>query len=188
MHRQLNENEKYVETFESFYLTADQKQIAIVGKRYHYVFNAPAEVLNALTSDLHPIMDAAFLGFSVAVDQTITGTYKIYIDTRYRELNAAQTEKLKQLGFLYNGGWSLTGSLQGIRYEPTSNFALDGNSTHLNKTHSVLIEELPTQGEKTRRKLLSPIAKVADGVVTIASIPLIPIFILVAAGSCPACR
>ena len=81
MHRQLNENEKYVETFESFYLTADQKQIAIVGKRYHYVFNAPAEVLNALKSDLHPIMDAAFLGFSVAVDQNIKGTYKIYIDT-----------------------------------------------------------------------------------------------------------
>lgn len=182
----LNRNTSYNEKINGFFISSDKKIIAIVGAKYHYVFDAPSELLAALDPILHPaINQATFSNFRVDRDNRITGDIKLYTISK---LSTQQKELAERAGFNSTNSNMWAGmQLSGTRY-----LAKESESPvvqRLNREYFVAVEEEPSIAGKTLRVAATPITVAADGAVILGAVVLSPIWLpIVLTNVCWVCK
>ncbi len=176
MTTQLHEPKYYTETFSAMYITQDQKQIVILGPRYHYIFQAPAELVRLVQSELHADLRASFDDFEVAADQTITGRYDLSLSLGKASLTPEKEALAQALGMAprVRGEWTTKGTLKGQRYAAGDAHRGSEAMTPLNRSYSVSIREQPTAGEAMAKIALTPVTVAVDGALMIAAVVLLP--------------
>ena len=158
----------YREAVSAVYITADHSQIAVLGAHHHYVFDAPPALGKLLKSDLHKDLVGQFDEFRVDATNTMSGTVQV------------------MLGAAHGAGTPLlTANLRGRRYAARELRVGNAQATELNRTYSVLVQEPSSPCDPA---LPSPVHQAANGLLSIAMLPLLPLFILHAIGTCIACR
>lgn len=177
MTARLHELKSYVETFSAMYITQDGRQIVILGPRYHYVFQAPVELVRLVQSELHPDLQANFDDFVVAADQTISGRYDLRLSLQKDRDTPERGALAQSMGMAprVRGEWTISGTLKGQRYAARESSQASDAMTPLNRSYTVTIQEQPSAGEAMRRIALTPVTLAADGVLMIASVILLPL-------------
>ncbi|WP_448091612.1 hypothetical protein [Pseudomonas lini] len=152
----------YTEEVSSILITADDKQIVFLGARYHYIFSAPPELLSVLRSSIHASLVAEFNPFTVFEDQRIVGEFSLKLVT-----NAIETQKkeVRDNIFQLNNIF-----LEGERFS-ASNIS-DAKLEPLQHSYHVNINESSGDGYWHSPEV-SPIQKVAGGILLIGLIPLL---------------
>ncbi|MBS1142634.1 MAG: hypothetical protein H6R14_40 [Proteobacteria bacterium] len=177
-----NDRDNYRETVGSVLLSADGKTLAVIGKDYHYLFDAPDAIKAVLQPDLRDIVNVHFQTFSVDAAQRITGGYTMNIA---KTASAEQKDKAIAAGFkpLPNGTLNFSGSLTGTRYS-ANGIQAENTAQKLRKDYSINVSAEKSAGAKaasTAGKLLvTPITLAADGVLFLVAVPLL---LIVAMGS-----
>lgn len=169
------DRETYTESVDSVLVSADGKTLAILGKEYHYLFEAPETLKLLLQSDLRDVVQASFHTFSVDASQRISGTYFLNLG---KNVTPEQKEKALAAGFKASpsGALGYNGSLSGTRYA-ANGVQATAASQKLRKTYTISISAEKSAGAKAAttagKLLLTPITLAADGVLIIAAIPLL---------------
>jgi hypothetical protein len=173
--RKLYTPPQYRETVTSFLISQDGKKLVVLGKNYHYVFDMPPSLKQVLFSSFRKAIDANLYNFNVTTEQIVTGDYLLTI-----KKNAADKERESAIeaGFVSDRvhGISLSGSLKGIRYS-AAGFQAESVQT-FNHPYAVVVSEQQTSGQNAAKILLTPITVAADGVLTLAGIPLFTWFLV----------
>lgn len=168
------------ETVDQLYITGDKKNFVILGEKYHYIVPVDPELGKAITSDLHPRMQAEFEPIYVDDNQQINGTLLLRISD-IDKLDHSQVSEAKALGFYLRSSENTMVSyfsFTGHRYNTTIDLTAQ-RPTKLNKTYTLEVH-VHHQKNKVVQVLMTPITVAADGVSMIISIPLIP-FVFAAA-------
>ncbi|WP_156811389.1 hypothetical protein [Cupriavidus sp. USMAHM13] len=172
------EYESYRETISQILVSRDGKAIVILGDKYHYIFDADSDLLAAISSDLHPRLKARFGRFDVDTEGKIRGSLYLGLDDAVSDEARSQAAAL---GFKAGGQGdkpSLTRAyhLSGTRYS-AAKFELPGEAKQLNQAYEVHVSAAKSIGAKKALVLLTPVTVAADGVLSLLSIPLIPVVI-----------
>jgi len=162
---------EYKEVVSSVLFTEDMKKIVIIGKDYHYIFDAPEALMRSLRSNLHARMHASFYPFDVHTDQSITGKLSLLID---EDLSAEEVEEAIGLGFKprVESGYVLHMELSGIRYD-SGGIQATAPSQRLNKTYTITVSVDHTAMGYAGRALLTPVTVAADGAVIVGGTVLV---------------
>ena len=177
--------DNYSEKVSSVLLSADGKTLAVIGKEFHYLFDAPEPLKAVLQPELRGIVDASFNSFKVEGNQRIAGTYFLRIG---KNASAEQKEKALAAGFKASpsGELHFNGSLSGTRYA-ANGIEATAASQKLNKEYTITVMVEKSAGSKaastTGKILLTPITLAADGVLIIAAVPLLLILMIGSAAS-----
>lgn len=168
---ELYRRKEYKEVVSSVLFTEDMKKIVIIGKDYHYIFDAPEALVRSLRSGLHARMHARFYPFDVHADQRITGKLSLLIDV---ELSAEEVEQAMGLGFKprVESGYVLHMELSGIRYD-SGGIQATAPSQRLNKTYTVSVSVDHTAMGYAKRAALTPVTVAADGVLMVVGFVLL---------------
>lgn len=150
----------YDETITSFLMTKDTNTLAVIGNKYHYIFQINDNLKSFLLSDIRKESQVSFKSFFVDLNNTIAGGYSIHIP-----INKIEKQKTKQwlqeIGFQKNDYYKqymLQGEIKGKRY-----LAKEIPSEYkFNKPYKLNIEEEPSKFRKTASTMLSPITYSAD--------------------------
>ncbi len=168
----------YTEQVASLLISQDRKQLVVLGDQYHYVFEAPADLLRLLESTLKPRLSAAIGPFHVALDGSTQGGYQVFLPP---DLSEDEAELAQSLGFAKSAsetpGWFLTRPLQGKRYVVGNTFRAARSPHLLNRAYTVTVEALEAPGQKTVEQLATPVAIASDGVLLIYYAALAPLLI-----------
>lgn len=162
----LSKVKTYTEEISTFLITQDGKQLIVVGKEHHYIFEANDTLKFILTWPEKKRVKAEFgNGFSINPDQIVTGSYTLTVDAE-RNLTQEAGDLLISKGFQYNTTkktLSYTDKLQGKRYL-ADKFKLP-SAMQLNQKYTIPMYEsyLPATNV-VKRILLTPLAVVGDGV------------------------
>ena len=162
---------EYKEEVSSVLFTEDMKKIVIIGKDYHYIFDAPEALVRSLRSNLHARMHASFYPFDVHTDQRITGKLSLLID---EDLSAEEVEEAIGLGFKprVESGYVLHMELSGIRYD-SGGIQATAPSQRLNRTYTITVSVDHTAMGYAGRALLTPVTVAADGAVIVGGTVLV---------------
>lgn len=160
--RKLMEN-AYFETVSFFLVSQDGNKIAVLGEKYHYIFNTSASLVRTLQSPIRPVLAAIMEPFEVNKDEAVSGNYSIYLTHEATEDDEAQA---RAMGFRSSKfpRPHISGRLEGRRYS-AANFPLDAiRKQKFNKPYrvKVYVERSAVDSAKT---LLTPITVTADGVI-----------------------
>ena len=174
----------------SILISQDNKNIVVVDKEYHYIFDAPDVLTRTLTSPYHKFVKGSLGSFHVDGSGAITGSYLLSI-------GKDAPEKVKAdgiaVGFVYAGeNLIYGGKLSGYRYS-SGGIQAKVDSQRLNKTYIVDITAEQSTLEKSAKSLLTPITVAADGVLLIGGIYLMSAYWLGLLAGClfqddPMCR
>jgi hypothetical protein len=168
----------YKEYVRSVLVSADERQIVVLGTQYHYVVQAPKELVDVLKSDVRKIVFADFS--STSVDSN--GDLLCFLDLYAKPTLVAEEERLGALGFKEVGDhdarkMKLSFRLLGKRYTAIDKFNLP-SSYELNQMYEVSVLEPNHPLLKTVGAVLaSPVTLAADGVLLLGSVVLFPISI-----------
>jgi hypothetical protein len=179
------DHENYVEKVGSVLISADGKTLAIIGKEYHYLFDAPQAIKAALDPDLREVVNASFQTFSVDLAQHITGGYTLNIT---QNATTAQKEKAIAAGFtpLPAGNLKFTGTLSGTRYA-ANGIQAENTAQKLRQDYTINVSAEKSAGAKAATQagklLVTPITLAADGVLILLAVPLLLIIAIGSAGS-----
>lgn len=170
---------EYKDVVSSVLFTEDMKKIVIIGKDYHYIFDAPEALVRSLRSSLHARMHASFYPFDVHTDQHITGKLSLLID---EGLSAEEVEQAMGLGFKprKNGGYFQYIELSGTRYD-SGGIQATAPSQRLNKTYTITVRVDHTASDYAARAVLTPVTVAADGVLMVVGFSLILVLLHVGA-------
>ncbi|MCG2575911.1 hypothetical protein LZ012_02755 [Dechloromonas sp. XY25] len=175
------DRETYTETVDSVLVSADGKTLAVLGKDYHYLFEAPPAIKLLLESDLREVVDASFHTFMVDANQHISGGYFLRLG---KNASPEQKDKALAAGFKPQpSGGTLTynGTLSGTRYA-ANGIQATAASQKLRKTYTITISAEKSAGSKAAstagKLLLTPITLAADGVLILLAAPLLLIFVI----------
>jgi hypothetical protein len=165
----------YTETISSVLLSEDSKHLVAIGSNHHYVFDAPAPLVAALHSSLHPRLSAEFSTFHVDPQATITGEYKLLLGGGLTPGDQASAEGL---GFARDadGHWSEAGTLSGRRYTGWT-YKAGEHQEKLNKAYAIEITVEAHHGDAVVESLDTPIRVTADGIQMLYYLPLAPVLI-----------
>lgn len=172
--------ENYREKVGSVLISADGKTLAIIGKEYHYLFDAPEPIKAILDPGLQDVVNVHFQTFSVDSAQCITGGYTLNI---VKTATAEQKEKAIAAGFkpLPAGNLSFTGKLSGTRYS-ANGIQAENAAQKLRQEYPINVSAEKSAGAKaasTAGKLLvTPVTLAADGVLILVAVPLLLIFVV----------
>jgi len=179
------DRENYIEKVGSVLISADGKTLAIIGKEYHYLFDAPQAIKAALDPDLRDVVNVNFQTFSVDSAQRITGGYTLNI---VKAATAEQKEKAVASGFkpLPAGNLSFTGTLNGTRYA-ANGIQAESATQKLRQEYTINVSAEKSAGAKAvtqaGKLLVTPVTLAADGVLILLAVPLLLIFAIGSAGS-----
>lgn len=115
------------ETVSSVLVTQDGKKLVVMTPQYHYIFDLPPTILNALRGDFHPSVDAAFQHFRVDSKGRVTGDVTLLVTDPHPAVVAAALAA----GFARNGNVAyFATTLQGERFkagnvQPTEQYRLN---------------------------------------------------------------
>ncbi|WP_321788125.1 hypothetical protein [Burkholderia pyrrocinia] len=168
----LYKDDAYSENVSGFMITEDGKKLVVLGTRYHYIFDLPAQLRPVLLSGYRKSLRTTFAGFH-ASGGSVTGHYRIVLpkDASDDDRRAAAAD-----GFTAEqAGLVLEGDIDGKRYS-TEGFAEKGNGATqpFNRPYSVYIRESPSVVGMGLRILATPITVAADGVLVLGGIVLVP--------------
>jgi hypothetical protein len=159
------ESHAYTETVSAFLITSDGKNLVVLGDNYHYIFNAPLNLIQTLQASFHPLISANLSGFTVK-DNEVSGQYELTLDPKATDEHKAAARKI---GYeLYpDGSMVLRDTLSGTRYS-AKDFNAAAIKNKFNKTYQVEVSELRKVGGGPGPKiLLTPITIAADGALII---------------------
>ena len=161
---------RYEEEVSSVLFTEDMKKIVIIGKDYHYIFDAPEALVRSLRSGLHARMRARFYPFDVHADQRITGKLALLID---EDMAAEEVEQAMDMGFKpgSDSGYFLTINLSGIRYD-SGGIQATAPSQRLNRTYTITVSVDHTAMGYAGRAVLTPVTVAADGILAVGMMTL----------------
>jgi hypothetical protein len=166
----------FVEEVSSFLITADGKQLIVVGKQHHYIFAANDETLKfILTWPEKKRVKAGFENFVINSNQAVSGMYTLTVDAT-QDLTAESNQLLVSKGFVNNTTQkTLTyhGALHGTRYL-ADKFVLPA-TMQLNQKYTITMREdyaYSSASSVLGRLLLTPLAIAADGLLLIGGIPV----------------
>lgn len=108
--------EGYEERIDSLAISPSGDALVILGSQFHYVFNTPRSLLDALRSDLRREFSASFQSFELDSLSDIHGQWNLLLTER--SLNQDAARLARSLGFVSNGAGMLllTGGIIGKRY------------------------------------------------------------------------
>lgn len=164
----------YSEALRGVLISADKKTLVVVADKFHYIFQAPPQILTALDSRLQPaIGGVGFHSFHVDAENKVTGTVTLLVR---REASLEQVELAKQAGFkLTSGMWWANVPIRGERYTARDKSQLPLQK--LNQEYTVEITEAPGTLARVGRAAVTPVAVAADGVLIIGAVVLSPIWL-----------
>ena len=177
------EDSKYDETLSTFLITADRKQLVVLGNKYHYIFEMPPGLATVLNAPYRPKIDTAFDDFEAHSD-TITGQYTMRLDDSDAPTGSDVRERALADGFKKDGAYlALEGKISGKRYLPNDVTPSSVPQAFNHPYHVKVTEKLGAVG-KGAKLALSPITMAADGALGLLGFALFPIalttFIIVA--------
>ncbi|UVE68874.1 hypothetical protein L2Y90_19105 [Burkholderia pyrrocinia] len=168
----LYKDDAYSEHVSGFMITEDGKKLVVLGARYHYIFDLPAQLRPVLQSGYRKSLRTSFAGFH-ASGGSVTGHYRIVLPK-----NASEDDRQAAAadGFAAApAGLVLEGDIDGKRYS-TEGFAAQDKAAAqpFNRPYSVSIKESPSVVGMGLRILATPITVAADGVLVLGGIVLVP--------------
>ncbi|MPV66210.1 hypothetical protein [Burkholderia sp. BE17] len=168
----LYKDDAYSEHVSGFMITEDGKKLVVLGERYHYIFDLPAQLRPVLQSGYRKSLRTTFAGFH-ASGGSVTGHYRIVLPK-----NASEDDRQAAAadGFAAApAGLVLEGDIDGKRYS-TEGFAAQDKAAAqpFNRPYSVSIKESPSVVGMGLRILATPITVAADGVLVLGGIVLVP--------------
>ena len=187
---QLFRNERYRETVSSLLISSDEKNIVVMTEKYHYVFDAPPELVAALKAPFH----AAITGYLGTLHVKGSGASVIRYELALNK-NASQEDREQALsaGFKASTGTSnrlsIQGDLRGTRFASNGVQPPAQSPLLLNRTYVVSVNAELSPAEISGRALLTPITLTADGALVLGMVavgilllPLLLVFKDVIAG------
>ncbi|MBN3726009.1 hypothetical protein [Burkholderia sp. Ac-20379] len=176
---QLFKDDHYTETVSRFMITADGKQLVVLGEQYHYIFALPDTLRAVLMSRYRESLKSSFFGFRVEGD-AITGHYstELLANAPVDEQQAATRDGFKSA----HGKLSLEGELEGKRYT-TSSFTQGLSAQSFNHPYKVYIREALSPAAMGLRLLATPVTVAADGVLLLGGVLLLPVAAVALSGS-----
>jgi hypothetical protein len=168
-----NKYSTFTEAISTFLITADGKQLIVVGKNHHYFFTADDTLKFILTWSEKKRIKAAFSDFIIDDDQNVSGSYSLTIDTT-QDLPPETRDLLISKGFTSNPSKSQLlyhHTIQGTRY-----FAGDFKlpvPLELNQKYMITMHEDYDNGSSTdimERILLTPLTIALDGALVAAGV------------------
>ncbi|MCA8116684.1 5-formyltetrahydrofolate cyclo-ligase [Burkholderia cepacia] len=174
---------KYDETLSTFLITADGKQLVVLGKKYHYIFEMPSSLATVLNAPYRPKIHTAFSDFEAHGD-AITGQYTMRLDYADAPTGSDVRERALADGFKKDGAYlESEGRISGKRYLPNDVTSLSVPQA-FNRPYEVTVTDKLTAVGRSAKLALSPIAMAADGALGLLGLALFPIalttFIIVA--------
>ncbi|ONT14175.1 hypothetical protein A8E38_09765 [Burkholderia cenocepacia] len=168
----LYKNDAYSEHVSAFMMTEDGKKLVVLGTRYHYIFDLPAQLRPVLLSGYRKSVRTTFEGFH-ASGGSVTGHCRIVLpkDASDDDRRAASAD-----GFASEpAGLVLEGDIDGKRYSTEGFVEKDKAAAQpFNRPYSVYIKESPSVVGMGLRILATPITVAADGVLVLGGIVLVP--------------
>ncbi len=168
---------EYEENISSVLISQDKKKIVVIGRKYHYIFDAPTTLVNTLESPIHNKVQAYFSGdFIVDASDHINGLLELRLDEKATdsERSIARSIGIKNSNYFRALSWS--SELAGTRYS-AQEFTGDTSFYKLNRPYSVRIKGERSAILKAMRVPLTPITVGADGVLILAGVILAPVAI-----------
>jgi hypothetical protein len=165
----------YTETISSVLVSADEKRLAAIGSRHHYIFTAPEVLVKALRSPVHPQLTATFTTFHIDRRGVVTGDWLL---TLAPDASPAAREQARAAGLLPgpDGVLAAGGILKGQRYTGWT-YSLRGPQDKLNKPYTIEITTDATAADVAVDEAATPIRMAADGVQLLYLAPLAPIIV-----------
>lgn len=179
------DRENYIEKVSSVLVSADGKTLAVIGKDFHYLFDAPQAIKAVLDPELRDVVNVSFQTFSVDSAQRITGGYTLNI---VKTASAEQKEKAIAAGFkqLPAGNLNFTGTLSGTRYS-ANGIQAESVTQKLRQEYTINVSAEKSAGSKAATQagklLVTPITLAADGVLILVAVPLLLVFAIGSAAS-----
>lgn len=165
----------YHEKLSTILISEDLRQIVFMGAAYHYIFEAPAGIVESMSSGFHQNITATFDDFHVDSKGVVTGAVLLRLSAQ-----ASDAEKISAARLGYTRTTSGTAlycceyaqRISGIRYE-ANNVLPTLPSQKLNRTYDITITAEQSTAEKAAKTLLTPITATVDGLLVIGAIPLL---------------
>ena len=169
--RKMAKNDRsYSEEVTSVLMSEDGENIVFIGDDYHYIFDAPLELINSLSSSFRKSLFAKFKDFRVDIQSQVIGTVTIYLDE-----SASQEDKNEAIKIGYEkrpDGPALELTIFGKRYN-SGDVTIDNEGYRLNYTYQVKVLEERGSLEKAALTAATPITVLADGALWLVGVPLV---------------
>lgn len=163
----------YAEKVDQILISADGKKVVFIGPEYHYIFDAPEHMAALLDSPLHKGLAARFSTFSVSSGGAVDGLINLTLE----KPDEGGLELARGYGFDDTsdaGTFRDIVILTGKRYRAGTFNGASANKP-LNTSYVVQVREKAPMNAKKALALLTPVTIAADGVLTILSVPLLPV-------------
>jgi len=170
--RALFQNREYREDISSVLISQDGKKLVVIGKRYHYIFDAPRAIVQTLRASFHPFVSGAFGKFYVDSGGQTSGRYRLVLSSSALEKDRADALAAGYKAMEGSSHLSFDGELRGVRYS-AGDVRLPATAEKLNKTYRVIISAEYSTVQKAARSLLTPVTVAMDGVLLITGVPLV---------------
>ncbi len=160
----------YTENVASILMSEDGKSIVFIGDDYHYIFDAPLELIDSLRSPFRKSLFAKFKDFRVDLQNQVVGTVTVVLDE-----SASQKDKSEAINIGYenrNNSPTLELTIFGKRYN-SGDVTIDNAGYKLNYTYQVKIREERGLLEKAALTAATPITVLADGALWLVGVPLV---------------
>lgn len=165
---------EYDETLSTFLITADGKQLVVLGQKYHYIFEMPPGLATVLTAPYRPKIHTAFNDFETHGD-AITGRYTMRLDYPDAPTGSDVRERALADGFKKDHGYLTSeGTISGKRYLP-NDVTPSSVPQAFNRPYHVTVTDKLTAVGHGAKLALSPIAMAADGALGLLGLALFPI-------------
>jgi hypothetical protein len=176
--RGLNSSRKhlYTEQVANLLISQDKTHLVVLGERYHYVFEAPNDLVRLNEFPLKPRITAKITHFYVAPDDATQGNYSLQLPA---DLSAAEAQLAQDFGFSSqsDGSWALDNQLKGKRYVVGNTFRAARSQTKLNHAYTVTVEAEESLGQQAVDGMVTPVTIASEGVFLIYFVALAPILI-----------
>ena len=170
LNEKIRNDASYTEEITSVLMSEDGTKLIFIGDDYHYIFDAPVGLSHSLGSSFRKSLFAKFKEFRVDKNDHIIGKITISLDA-----SASQEDKEEAIELGYDKrsvSPALELSLQGKRYK-SGGVATDRVEYKLNYTYEITVLEERSSSGKAALTALTPITKLADGLIVIVGVPLV---------------
>ncbi|CAA6809456.1 MAG: Unknown protein [uncultured Sulfurovum sp.] len=154
----------YDDTITSFLITKDSNTLAVIGDKYHYIFNIDDKLKSFLLSKNKKYFTASFHYFKVDLNETVTGNYQINYTVGDTQKITNKWLKKHDFKTLNSESYYIKkGKIKGKRY-----IAKDIPEKYkFNKPYKIHFTEEATESRKTTAKMLTPITVGIDATIAI---------------------
>lgn len=172
--KQWMKDSKYDETLSTFLITADGKQLVVLGTKYHYIFEMPPSLATVLKAPYRPKLRTAFYEFEAHGDR-ITGSYSTRLSYADAPKGSEMRERALADGFKEaSGSLEEEGTISGKRYLPNE-VTPSSVPQAFNRPYQVTVTEKLSAVGHGAKLALSPITMAADGALGLLGLALFPI-------------